>query len=591
MKPSGFKKVICTTFAVLLTAAFIISGAWGEQASWDCPECGRTGNTRKFCGGCGHPAPSKEQDTEVSTAEDYLPAAIQGDKEAQYKLGYCYEHGIGVEQDYIKAYRWYKTANRNGYPAEEALKAIRGLYYAEKYKNEYFANGELKKEYLFDEQTGNVARLNIYNRYGEISRFEIYDQWDQDGNILRETDYYPKNTGKYRAYIYLHTYDDVGNRIAYTETYMDGSADISWTATYDIKGNRLTSITYGPDGSTESSRVYTYDENDHTKTIVTRSPDGKVISENCDYQYDGDHVTGYTVLNENGQVDYYYQAVWENNIRVRYTCTEPGGNVTESGAYDPIYGDMLSAQYPDDDGNRYEDYYSYGSDSFEEDFRSLSYNYRYVTKYNTKEERLQEDSFTLDSATQTWVYESTAQYSIGAEGQTQVERRYSDGRKSIEILNDDGMTILSKSYKEDGSFWYGYSYEYNEKGQSIRDNSLTEDGSIENYTVYEYDEKGNTSKWLTYKADGTFWYGYTYVYNEKGQRIRENSLAADGSIEGYSVSEYDENGEKCLETSYGSDGIKNREIYYRKTDGVRQWKWIYYNSDGTVQKEEEWENY
>ena len=159
MKLSRTHRMMYTMVVVLLTAAFIISGAWGEQASWDCPECGRTGNTRKFCGGCGHPAPSKEQDTEVSTAEDYLPAAIQGDKEAQYKLGYCYEHGIGVEQDYIKAYRWYKTANRNGYPAEEALKAIREPYYAEKYKNEYFANGELKKEYLFDEKTGNVARL------------------------------------------------------------------------------------------------------------------------------------------------------------------------------------------------------------------------------------------------------------------------------------------------------------------------------------------------------------------------------------------------------------------------------------------------
>ena len=26
-------------------------------ATWDCPECGRKGNTGRFCGSCGHPAP------------------------------------------------------------------------------------------------------------------------------------------------------------------------------------------------------------------------------------------------------------------------------------------------------------------------------------------------------------------------------------------------------------------------------------------------------------------------------------------------------------------------------------------------------
>lgn len=29
----------------------------GETTVWNCPECGRTGNTGNFCGGCGYPAP------------------------------------------------------------------------------------------------------------------------------------------------------------------------------------------------------------------------------------------------------------------------------------------------------------------------------------------------------------------------------------------------------------------------------------------------------------------------------------------------------------------------------------------------------
>ena len=31
--------------------------ALSEHEPWDCPECGRTGNTGNYCGGCAHPAP------------------------------------------------------------------------------------------------------------------------------------------------------------------------------------------------------------------------------------------------------------------------------------------------------------------------------------------------------------------------------------------------------------------------------------------------------------------------------------------------------------------------------------------------------
>ena len=239
----------------------IVSAA--EYSQWDCPECGRTGNTRKYCGECGHPAPELENDNKVTSIsndtsaneqpviKDYLLAASQGDAETQHNLGYCYEQGIGVEQDYIKAYRWYKTANSNGY-----------------------------------------------------------------------------------------------------------------------------------------------------------SSDGKELK-----------------------------------------------TIKES------YGDVISAKYPDDNGNFYETYYTYGTDSFEEDWRSLSSGYRSVTTYNTKEERLQVDSYTRDSSSQGWVYESTSRYSINEENQTEVESRYADGSKYIKILDDNEMPIFSQSYNADGSFKYASSYE------------------------------------------------------------------------------------------------------------------------------------
>lgn len=59
------RKLKQTTAAVialmLICAAFI---AHGESNTWDCPECGRSGNTGNYCGGCAHPAPWVEINSE-----------------------------------------------------------------------------------------------------------------------------------------------------------------------------------------------------------------------------------------------------------------------------------------------------------------------------------------------------------------------------------------------------------------------------------------------------------------------------------------------------------------------------------------------
>ena len=45
-----------------------------EQDAWDCPECGKTGNTDLFCGICAHPAPWVRTETELEVPE---PIAIR----------------------------------------------------------------------------------------------------------------------------------------------------------------------------------------------------------------------------------------------------------------------------------------------------------------------------------------------------------------------------------------------------------------------------------------------------------------------------------------------------------------------------------
>ena len=57
--------------------------------------------------------------------ESYRKAAEQGDAEAQYNLGVCYENGIGVEKDLFEAVRYYRMAAKQGY--KDAKKRLNDL--------------------------------------------------------------------------------------------------------------------------------------------------------------------------------------------------------------------------------------------------------------------------------------------------------------------------------------------------------------------------------------------------------------------------------------------------------------------------------
>ena len=45
-----------SVISILLIIAVALC-AYGEKVSWDCPNCGRTGNMGNYCGSCAHPAP------------------------------------------------------------------------------------------------------------------------------------------------------------------------------------------------------------------------------------------------------------------------------------------------------------------------------------------------------------------------------------------------------------------------------------------------------------------------------------------------------------------------------------------------------
>ena len=49
----------------------------------------------------------------------YRKAAEQGNAAAQYNLGYCYQYGQGVEQNYQEAVKWYRKAAEQGNAAAQ----------------------------------------------------------------------------------------------------------------------------------------------------------------------------------------------------------------------------------------------------------------------------------------------------------------------------------------------------------------------------------------------------------------------------------------------------------------------------------------
>ena len=79
------KRLQCLAFTILFIC--IISFAGCELAAWDCPECGRTGNTDNYCGGCGYQAPRKDG---VEEAElDSSPGkeiTYQAEKETNFSI-------------------------------------------------------------------------------------------------------------------------------------------------------------------------------------------------------------------------------------------------------------------------------------------------------------------------------------------------------------------------------------------------------------------------------------------------------------------------------------------------------------------------
>jgi TPR repeat protein len=60
------------------------------------------------------PSKKLEQNSTPQNFSDYEALALQGNVDAMFQLGRCYDKGLGVPQDYAKAVEWYQKAAEQG---------------------------------------------------------------------------------------------------------------------------------------------------------------------------------------------------------------------------------------------------------------------------------------------------------------------------------------------------------------------------------------------------------------------------------------------------------------------------------------------
>lgn len=456
-------------------------------------------------------------------------------------------------------------------------------------EDSFYTDGRIKQKVEKNEE-GNVQKITVYNRYGAVTRIDETEAWDENGNIIRANSSCPKEDGTYTRRICTYTYDAWGNRTGDQFMNEDGTPGQSASYEYDELDNRTKTVSYNEKGETDSILTdYGYD------------PAGRVIS--------------YTRLKPDGQVKEYVKNTWQDEILVERTDTDVQGMVTDRITYDPVYGDTLTSYDTSDDGIQYFSRYTYYEDSYEEDRSNFTAGYRSVLNYQPGGILTKETRYSRVDSEAEWTEQSTLFYSVNESGNKVSAEYCADGRKYETVYDANGRMTTAVSYRADGTFAYGRSCEYDSEGNEIRSNSLTESGRIESYTLYQYNEQRIRSKILHYKNDGTFIYGYSYEYDSEGRTIRSNRLGADDGIESYVLTEYNADGRMVRESSFDGSGTlksyteyeydetgecshyiqyrenssKSYEVFYRIVDGDRQKRSISYNPDGTVRKEYDWE--
>lgn len=493
-----------------------------------------------------------------------LPGAADGD----YTIFLDVVEAGDINEKFVDGMQFSSVIIHVGQSAEKPRKS-----------NRYFSDGKLYIAYDYNEQ-GFLAWRTTYNRYGKIANSWTALEFDGDGNAVKYKIHYPSNSGKYSEYIYEAAYDSRGNEIAYTS--------------------------YNKDGTQSSRAEKTYDQNDHVIRVLYYNAEGALESIQQDYTYNQDgKVTGYTRLKADGSVDYYYQAEWSGGMCVKYSNTNPAGEVYSHGTCDPVYGDTLTWYYADESYSS-EGIYTYGPDGYEEEYTSHGKNYydeyRSVSQFDTQDRCIKRTSYDENGQ------ESGVSYYEYGDNGAYTETYYSSyNSRSVDEYDENGNRTVHRYYSDDGTYDYVAYYQYDARGNEIESKEYDLNGNLKSYTEKEYDAQGRETRTVSYEANGKKSSEKTTVYTADGKGVSTSSYYySDGS---YSVTEYDENGKSTRYSRYTSAGALDSYTLYEynengkavrenKYDGKNQLtgyttyeynargdttEWVEYNAKGEIE--------
>ena len=527
----------------------------GEADVWTCPNCGREGNARNFCGGCGTPRPSA--DAVISESEGT----------SEY---------------------------------------------------EYYPNGDIKAQKYYD-ASHRLVKKESYNRYGFITVVTEYADHDAQGNALSYTEKFPNHSGKYRVYYYTSKYDGQGNEIWYSYTYADGSSGMSGSAEYNANGKVTSRIYYNADGSIDSSSVdYAYDEDGNLLSYTDLDADGN-ISGYYTAQWENGIRTGYNRMDAEGNVtikstldqygdeltywglmddlstymqeyvyreDGYQEESWnydENQAVTWHSISyySTSGQMISTTSESIRYGYQDKEEYVYDDMGRlaeshYEDRYS--SDDISNGTRKYTYDEydRSIRVLNMRDDGSMFDYYYIyDDKGESHVDYSISQYTDGTkyttyyhyddqwrESSREQERISSDGSVSHSTTTyayDAQNRLISKTTKGDDGYGYIDTYVYDGKdNRYTKTSTYTYSSGSKSETTYIYDAMWrNTEQQIKdTSADGIVEsYRRTFQYDTQGRVVKEIWYYPNGNVHRVEETKYDQNGKAETEIkNYREDG-------------------------------------
>ena len=240
---------------------------------------------------------------------DYLTAADicveQGDSERAEKILNDAQEAVGEEAD-----------------ISDKLYEINGKRPISKLENEYYNNGALMVEYVYDGD-GLLIKEIRYDEGGSVIQYYTYEEHDENG-MPRRCNHYYADSEELRGYD-IREYDENGFLKKKSNYSTDGTQEEYYTYEYDENGNHTARNTYSAEGV-----LWFRDEYDEN---------GNLINE---YRYNTDG---------SGSIEYLYISEYdENGNVVKHSNYEGGSNLLYYYVYEhDENGDLL--KYTEYDGN------------------------------------------------------------------------------------------------------------------------------------------------------------------------------------------------------------------------------------------------